>query len=162
MVLAYQEHSGNGHEAGRQLLAQMYREYTGQALPVIAVTALGKPYFAEKNLHFSISHTKNTVFCVLTDKPVGIDAEALDRKLDLRLADKILSPGERALYDAAEDKQQTLLRFWVLKEAAAKASGKGLRIWPNDTSFSPEDKRIQIINGCLVAVIEEQENRDAF
>ncbi len=149
---------GQGHVAGRELLAQMYRELTGEALPEICVTKLGKPYFAEGSWHFSISHTKHHVFCVLSDRPVGIDAEELDRDIDLRLAEKILSASEKVYFDASEDKRLTLLKFWVLKEAAAKLSGKGLQGYPNHTDFSPEDPRLTTIDGCLVAVMEEESN----
>ena len=119
------------------------------------LTEISKPYFIDKSLHFSISHTKQMAFCALSEKPVGIDAEPLDRSLDLRLADKILSPSERIFYDAARDKQQTLLRFWVLKEAAAKLTGEGLRGYPNHTEFSLNDPRVKEIDGCLVAVMED-------
>ena len=155
MVLQGIAYSGSGHEAGRQLLAQMYRAYTGKALPAIAVTPRGKPYFPESNIHFSISHTRHFVFCALSDRPIGIDAEEADRKIDLRLADKILSPVERQFFDASADKRQTLLRFWVLKEASAKCSGEGLQGYPDHTVFSPDDPRIQTISGCLVAVVED-------
>ena len=39
----------------------------------------------------------------LSDRPVGIDAEELDRDIDPRLADKILSPTERLRYEAQPD-----------------------------------------------------------
>ena len=116
----------SGHEVGRQLLQQLYREKTGEVCPKILTTPRGKPYFEDSPLHFSISHTKSHAFCALAPHPVGIDAEEKDRKIDLRLADKILSDSERARYEQAEDKQAALLRFWVLKEAAAKLTGEGL------------------------------------
>ena len=144
-----------GHEAGRMLLAQLYREETGEDLPPILVTERGKPYFETSRLHFSISHTKKHAFCVLSDRNVGIDAEETDRNIDLRLAEKILSPMEKQQFDAAEDKRLALLRFWVLKEAAAKATGEGLRGYPNHTAFSLDDPRVTEIDGCLVAVVEE-------
>ena len=144
-----------GHEAGRLLLARLYREETGEDLPPIAVTERGKPYFEASALHFSISHTKKHAFCVLSREKVGIDAEEKDRNIDLRLADKILSPTEKQQFDAAEDKRLALLRFWVLKEAAAKATGEGLRGYPNHTAFSLDDSRVTEIDGCLVAVVEE-------
>ena len=144
-----------GHEAGRLLLARLYREETGEDLPSIAVTERGKPYFEDSSLHFSISHTKKHAFCVLSREKVGIDAEEKDRNIDLRLADKILSPTEKQQFDAAEDKRLALLRFWVLKEAAAKATGEGLRGYPNHTAFSLDDPRVTEIDGCLVAVVEE-------
>lgn len=155
MVLKYATLEGqSGHEAGRRLLAQMYREITGKAMPEILTEERGKPYFAEGDLHFSLSHTKKHVFCVLSHQPVGIDAEELDRDIDLRLADKILSPGEKSRYERFGDRRLALLRLWVLKEAAAKLSGQGLQGYPNQTDFDPWDPRIQKIDGCLVAVIE--------
>lgn len=144
-----------GHEAGRELLARLYREEMGQDCPEIRITDRGKPFFIESSLHFSISHTKKHVFCALSHAPVGIDAEERDRGIDLRLASKILSPAEKARFDAAADQRDALLRLWVLKEAAAKYTGEGLRGYPNHTDFSPDDPRIQIIDGCYVAVIIE-------
>ncbi len=146
-----------GHAAGRTLLRQM----TGEPLPEIGVTARGKPYFLDSGLHFSISHTAHHVFCALSDCPVGVDAEELTRHINPRLAQKILSPGEYRQYAAAQDPNRALLTFWVLKEAAAKATGEGLRGYPRDTDFSVEDPRVQELDGCLVAVIEiKQEAHD--
>lgn len=146
----------SGHEAGRELLAELYLEITGEAMPQIAVTERGKPYFLDSPWHFSISHTPRHAFCVLSRTPVGIDAEEMDRNVKPGLADKILSPGERGQYDAADDKRIALLKFWVLKEAAAKCSGEGLRGYPNHTNFSLDDPRVTESHGCLVAVITEE------
>ena len=145
----------SGHEAGRELLARLYREETGEALPEIAIADRGKPYFVNCPWHFSISHTKNHVFCALSDRPVGLDAEEKDRKVDFRLADRILSESEKRRFDAAADKQAALLRLWVLKEAAAKCTGEGLRGFPNRTDFDPGDPKIMIMDGCYVAVLEK-------
>ena len=149
----------SGHEAGRQLLAQLYREETGQPLPPIAVTDRGKPYFVGSDLHFSITHTKKHAFCVLSDRNVGIDAEESDRNIRLELAEKILSPGERSQFQKAEDPRRALLTFWVLKEAAAKCSGEGLRGYPRDTDFSLDDPRVTEMEGCLVAIVTDEKQR---
>ena len=144
-----------GHEAGRQLLAELYRAETGEALPEIRITDRGKPYFPRSSWHFSISHTPKHAFCVLSRNNIGIDAEEIDRKVNLKLAEKILSPLEKQQFDAAENKEKALLTFWVLKEAAAKLSGEGLRGYPNHTNFSLEDSRVTELDGCIVAVMEE-------
>ena len=144
-----------GHEAGRQLLKTLYREETGEDLPEIRTTERGKPYFPDSPWHFSISHTPKHAFCVLSRNNVGLDAEELDRKINLTLAEKILSPGEKLEFDAAENQEKALLTFWVLKEAAAKLSGEGLRGYPNHTNFSLEDPRVTETDGCIVAVMEE-------
>ena len=145
--------------AGKLLLAQMYEELTGEELPPIEKAPRGKPYFPGSDLHFSITHTKTTVFCAIADTPLGIDAEDLTRKVSPALAEKILSPYEYAQYEAVpeEDKNEALLRFWVLKEAEAKCSGLGLRGYPDHTEFDLEDPRVQELGGCLVAVIQAQE-----
>lgn len=145
-----------GHEAGRRLLTQMYLKHTGTPMPRILLTARGKPCFEEGGVHFSITHTPRHVFCVLAEHPVGIDAEELSRQLKPGLADKILSPAERVQYEGAADKNRALLTFWVLKEAAAKCSGEGLRGYPVHTDFSLNDPRVQEIEGCLVAVLEDK------
>ena len=144
----------SGHEAGRELLRQLCREETGKEIPEILITDRGKPYFSGTGLHFSISHTPNHAFCALSENNVGLDAEEADRNINLKLAEKILSPEEKRQFDAAEDQRKALLTFWVLKEAAAKLSGEGLRGYPNHTNFSLEDPRVTQIDGCLVAVLE--------
>lgn len=144
-----------GHEAGRQLLAELYRAETGKAMPEIRITDRGKPYFPGSLWNFSISHTPKHAFCVLSRNKIGIDAEEIDRKVNLKLAEKILSHGEKQQFDAAENKEKALLTFWVLKEAAAKLSGEGLRGYPNHTNFSLEDSRVTELDGCIVAVMEE-------
>lgn len=145
---------GQGHEAGRALLARMYQARFGKELPEILIADRGKPYFADGSAHFSISHTKRHVFCVLSDRPVGLDAEEADRKVNPGLAEKILSPREKDRLDRQTDKRAALLKLWVLKEAAGKLTGEGIKGYPHHTDFSPDDPRIQIIDGCYVAVME--------
>ena len=145
-----------GHEAGRQLLEQMYTLHMGRLMPPIAIEPRGKPYFLDGSCHFSITHTKKHVFCVLSDHPVGVDAEELDRPVRLVLADKVLSPEEREQYLAAPDRRVALLKFWVLKEAKLKCTGEGLQGYPRQTNFSLDDPRLMEMDGCIVAVIEEE------
>lgn len=153
MELLWQRLEGrSGHEVGRQMLAQLW----GGQLPHIAVTPNGKPYFPDEPFFFSISHSKNHAFCVLSRRPVGIDAEEADRAIDLRLAEKILSPAEKARYLAAPDRRAALLRLWVLKESWAKLTGKGWGTYLYRTDFSPDDPRITEIDGCFVAILEDE------
>ena len=148
----------SGHDAGRALLRELYRKHFREEMPEISVSDRGKPYFADKNIYFSISHTKRHAFCVLSSKEVGLDAEELDRTVSPSLAQRILSPTELAQYEAAPDKDRALLTFWVLKEAAAKATGEGLRGFPNHTDFSLNDPRVRELEGCLVAIIEKEQS----
>ncbi len=154
--LAFEALNGrSGHEVGRRLLARLYREQTGQDCPEISIAPGGKPYFADVPLHFSISHTKKHAFCVLSPVEIGIDAEEMDRSINLTLAEKILSGTEKLRFAAASDQRAALLRLWVLKEAQAKLTGQGLRGYPNHTDFSPDDPRIRELAGCYVAIITD-------
>ena len=156
MILASCSLDGRtGHEAGRTLLAGLYREATGEALPPIVKLPGGKPVFETGDWHFSISHTPKHAFCALSQHNIGIDAEEADRNINLRLAERILSPGEKIQFDTAVDKQKALLTFWVLKEAEAKLTGKGIRGFPNHTNFSLDDPRVTEKDGCILAVMEE-------
>lgn len=158
MVLLWERLEGkNAHDAGRQLLAKLYRQETGQALPEILLTKQGKPYFANSSWHFSISHTKNHVFCALSHRNIGMDAEEKDRKTKPLLADNILSPAEKMRFAAAADQPAALLRLWVLKEAYAKLLGAGWGNYLHHTDFDPDDPRVQIIDGCFVAILEGNE-----
>ena len=139
------------HAAGLALLQRI----CGTPLPAILRTERGKPYFPDDPREFSISHTKKHVFCAVSAHPIGIDAEEADRPVNLALAEKILSPEEYVQFQRASDPRRALLTFWVLKEAAAKCSGEGLRGYPNGTNFSLHDPRVQEIDGCLVAIIED-------
>ena len=144
----------SGHEVGRRLLAELYRQATGEEMPPIATTANGKPYFTQGDWHFSISHTPNHVFCVLSEKNVGLDAEEMQRPVSAAVISRFLSVAEQARLGG--DREREALRLWVLKEALAKLTGRGIGNWMKDTDFDPYDRRIQEMNGCYVAVLEEE------
>lgn len=159
MVLKWEKLNGrSGHDAAWQLLTALYRQETGGVMPDTQKTAQGKPFFPDHNYHFSIAHTREHAFCCLSRNNVGIDAEDMDRQIDLRLAERILSPAEKARFDAAPDPRAALLRLWVLKEATAKLTGRGWGSYLYETDLDPEDPRIQIIDGCYVAVLTEERN----
>lgn len=141
----------DGHGVGRELL----RELVG-AMPEIAVSDRGKPYFVDFPLHFSISHSKNHAFCAVSENNIGIDAEETDRQIDPRIGQRYLSETEKARLQNAADPRDALLRLWVLKESYAKLTGRGWGNYLKSTDFDPEDERIQMIDGCYVAVLIEE------
>ncbi len=145
----------DGHQVGRLLLAKLYAQATGEELPPVAVTPRGKPYFSNKAWHFSISHTDHFAFCALSRHNIGLDAEEKGRAVSPVMMEKFTSDGEKSrLGDTPQD---AFLRLWVLKEAEAKLTGRGMGNWLKDTDFDPFDPRIQEINGCYVAVLEEND-----
>ena len=154
LYFAHREINGeSGHDAGRKLLKELYTRHVGGPLPSVAVTPMGKPYFEDSPWYFSVSHTQHHVFCVLCDRPVGVDAEKLTRQVRPLLAEKALSAGEKRQYDAAADKNRALLTFWVLKEADGKRTGRGIGFHPRNTDFMLTDDRVFEHSGCLVAIV---------
>lgn len=137
-----------GHAVGRELLAELAGDRE------LRYTDRGKPYFPE-GPHFSIAHTDCHVFCCISGKNVGMDAEEVGRKVDPRLAERFLSPAEAARAADWLDPNDALLRLWVLKEAYAKLTGRGIGNYMKNTDFSPNDCRIVEIDGCYVAILEE-------
>ena len=146
------------HDAGMQLLAELYRRETGENMPTVCRRSQGKPYFENSAWHFSISHTKNRVFCCLSRENVGIDAEETDR-----IAKPVLlSASETARLSASKNPQKDFLRLWVLKESYAKLTGRGIGSYLKETNFSPDDPRVTEIDGCFVAVLTEKDESYAF
>lgn len=152
----------DGHRAGLELLEKLYSRRTGEKMPGISRGEWGKPYFENSPFYFSVTHTKRHAFCALAQGEIGIDAEEIDRKIDLRLAEKILSPKEYEAYENALDKPLALLTFWVLKEAYAKYTGKGLQGYPKDTDFSLSDERVYFHEGCILAIISDDKTKPEF
>lgn len=145
------EPGDSGHAAAYRLLAQL----VSQPLPEIRRTKQGKPYFPEGKCHFSMSHTVRHAFCCVSERNVGIDAEEIGRRIDLRLAERWLSDSEKCRVESSRDREDALLRLWVLKESYAKLTGRGVGNYLKNTDFSPDDPAIQVIDGCYVAVLEE-------
>ncbi|MBQ9728820.1 MAG: 4'-phosphopantetheinyl transferase superfamily protein [Clostridia bacterium] len=100
-------------------------EYYGIEHPEILRNEHGKPYLkAETGLstYFSISHTDGKLFIAVSSKPVGIDAEATDRKTDYAPVVKKFTERERAeIVDIP-----SFLKHWTVKESAIKFLGGSL------------------------------------
>ena len=158
MLLSWEQLNGrNGHEVAYQLLEKLYFEHTGKNLPEIRKAPQGKPYFTGDDLYFSISHTKNHAFCCLFDQNVGIDAEPMDRPMSLAAVSRFLSADEIKRVENSDNLNDVLVRFWVLKEAYAKLTGRGLGNYLRETTFSPFAEEIHMIDGCYVAILTDKE-----
>ncbi|MET9509521.1 4'-phosphopantetheinyl transferase superfamily protein [Streptomyces flavidovirens] len=89
------------------------------------------------DLHFSLSHVRNTAMIAIARDPVGIDIEAADRvPADLL---RRLRPNERAavLRLPIAQRPAALLACWVRKEAYVKGLGTALGIPPHQADVGP-------------------------
>ena len=94
----------------------------------IVVEEKGKPFFLyNKNLHFSISHTKSHIAIALHDKEIGIDIENT-RKCNLNLAKRYFHQEEYIYLSSLpkEEQDEAFTKIWTQKEAYVKCTGEGI------------------------------------
>lgn len=74
---------------------------------------------------FSLSHSRDGVAVAVSDRPVGVDLECLERTFAPGLEKKILTEQELWAYDTlcAEKRQSFLLEKWCAKESLYKLGG---------------------------------------
>lgn len=86
----------------------------------------GKPMLVDyPHIHFNLSHCRDAVACVVSDRPVGIDVECIDRYRTL-LLNYTMNEQERELVNASPDPAAAFIRLWTMKEAMLKLTGQGI------------------------------------
>ena len=84
-------------------------------------TSKGKPILCN-NKHLSISHTKNYVAVIVSDRPIGVDVEHQSDKLNL-VANKYLNMEENMYLSSTQNILASLSVIWGVKEAVFKIYG---------------------------------------
>jgi phosphopantetheinyl transferase len=77
----------------------------------------GKPFC--DGMHFSISHTKNFVAVIVSNKPVGVDIEYKSDRI-FRITEKFMHPDELKTLSECSEKQKFALLCWCAKETVYK------------------------------------------
>jgi len=81
-------------------------------------------------LHFSLSHCREAVACVIDDKPCGIDIECTERRVTDSLIHYSMNEEEQTSIlrlPVGEGRETVFLRLWTQKEAVLKLMGTGIR-----------------------------------
>ena len=102
------------------------------------VSEHGKPYAKGLDVHFSISHSGDTVVCAVSDKEIGIDIEKI-RKINPGSSQKFASEAEKNYIDTHEN---GFFEIWTLKEAYFKCIGTGLGPDIKNVSFDISENGI--------------------
>ena len=93
-----------------------------QTCPTCDLPTHGRPSIKEApELAVSLSHSRGHVAACAGTGPIGIDIESATRGAQLTPIDKVLTPGEATLVNAAAQPGLAFLDFWVRKEALIKA-----------------------------------------
>lgn len=96
------------------------------------------PPFDATGLHFNLAHTHGLVVMAAGHVPnIGIDVEAMDKRVRLDIARRYFSDAETAALFALPPQEQAarFLRLWTLKEAWLKATGQGVAGGLSRTAF---------------------------
>ena len=139
----------------RDYLLNKYAEF--EEAPVFAHYERGKPYIANSDVSYSVSHTKGCIACAVSvpsasldtsldgladesgeylieaDHPceIGIDLEFIDRARTRdridAIAGRYFSDGERLRLFHARDMSEDFYRIWTAKESLVKCTGEGMR-----------------------------------
>lgn len=117
----------------------------------ICIDDMGKPYVENAgNAYFNVSHSREYVACIISDKPCGIDIETMDKD-NLDIAKRFFAKSE---YEYISDcpKEQVKNRFyeiWTAKEAYSKYEGKGLGIGFDSFEVVKRNERYSVlVNGA--------------
>jgi 4'-phosphopantetheinyl transferase len=94
--------------------------------PCFAYNEHGKPYLPDyPGIHFSISHCKEAVGCLISDRPCGLDIERI-RPTKEDLIRHTMSTEEAESIFAAPCPDIVFTRLWTQKEAVLKLLGTGI------------------------------------
>ena len=86
----------------------------------------GKPFLPDApQHHFNISHSGRYVVLSVSNEPVGVDIELLQRGRR-KIASKFFTLEENIQIDQSYDPDRTFTRLWTLKEAFLKCIGTGI------------------------------------
>ena len=139
----------------QQLARAWRRELLAQALNVPSEQLLfekeahGKPYLADQNISFNISHSQEAfamVWC-LKEIPLGIDIEDKSKKRkEQTLAARTFDASEMKAWQNSEltpnQAHEQWLKTWTRKEAVLKAHGLGIRLDLNTLNTENVDDTI--------------------
>lgn len=84
-----------------------------------------KPYVADSNIHYSVTHAGDVILIAVAAKAIGIDVEYLDADFDYgEVLPLCFSEMEIAAIKNSANPRDRFYTFWTRKEALLKALGK--------------------------------------
>ena len=122
------------HEQGQRLCVlayQLLKEGLRQGYditdnPIFEYNEHGKPSIVgHPEIFFNLSHCKEAVICVISDKPIGVDVECV-REFKDSLVNYTMNDEEKAEIAKSDNPEATFIRLWTMKEATAKLIGTGI------------------------------------
>ena len=122
------------YEAGRRQSAAAYlllcealrKEYGIEKPPVFEYGEHGKPVISgHPHIHFNMSHCREAVICVVSNRPVGVDIESIREYRD-SLARYTMNDSEMTQIAYSLNPACEFVCLWTMKEAVLKLKGEGI------------------------------------
>ena len=152
------------YELGRKTCAAAYlllreglrKEYGILEPPVFEYGEHGKPMLSGyPHIHFNISHCREAVLVVVSDRPVGADVECIREYKD-SLVRYTMNDAEIARIEQSDHPEVAFIRLWTMKEAKLKLSGRGITDNMKDVLDGTEDF-LTVVNekkGYIYSIIQ--------
>ena len=108
------------HNGLREILAKYIHQSPQEIM--FDKTVSGKPILKKfPELYFNLSHSEDIALCAISNNPVGIDVEYLDKDFDfINIAKRFFGPSE------VVKNKLDFFRLWTQKECYLKSQGKGV------------------------------------
>ena len=102
-------------------------EYRGNEKPALK---------SDSGLYFNISHSGDFVALALSDKEVGCDIQEI-RPYNPKVTKRNYCEKETEYIENSENKDESFIRLWALKESVLKFDGSGIAGGLSNYDFSP-------------------------
>ena len=134
---------------GKELLTMGVRAWLGndKFVPNVKTAEHGKPYLANSDLYFNISHSRRYVVCAIGEQELGVDIQFHKKGDTDKTAKKIMSATEWQEYQKAGDKRKYFFDLWAQKESYLKYTGEGITV----------DMRLLNIGACVQEIVIDAE-----
>ena len=131
-----------------ELLRGLRLAFGLECLPSFTYNEHGKPFLPDHpEIHFSISHCKEAVGCLVSDSPCGLDIECI-RPVKEGLVRHTMNSQEVETIFSSACPSLAFTRLWTQKEAVLKLKGTGIT---DDLRNTLEPDRIR---GIMLHTVE--------
>lgn len=107
------------------ILCNMLEHLYGMNDYFITTDENGKPHIENGSVFFNLSHSKDMVFCTVSDKEVGCDVQIIS-EFRPKVAARFFTESEYNMLMESKVPDSDFIRLWTVKESILKHSGKGI------------------------------------
>lgn len=121
-----------------ELCRGLKAEYGMNEIPEFGYSPEGKPFLqSHPHIHFSLSHCRHAVGCLIDSRPCGLDIERI-RPLNISLVRHTMNEEECTRILSDPHPEIAFIRLWTQKEAVLKLQGTGIADHLHD-ALSPQN-----------------------